>query len=179
MRQANKPTRARRKRCVWCQTLFKPDPRSKGRQKYCSKPECQRKRQRQNERQWRLSNPECLAYQRQQSRQWHRTRPDYSRQRRAQNPEVVEQNRGQSRLRMQRIREQRLFDKSKVILTQLTGGKSDACYLTPRCRWLMVRLTKASPFSKWFRSRDNRPYAKRLSKRSAINRFYEVPDVFD
>ncbi len=47
----------RRKRCKNCKELFEPDVRTKGKQKYCSKKECQNKRQRENEKDWRKRNP--------------------------------------------------------------------------------------------------------------------------
>ena len=47
----------RRKRCRECGELFWPDLRVGGRQKTCSAPECQRKRQKNNTREWRRSNP--------------------------------------------------------------------------------------------------------------------------
>lgn len=86
MRQANKQGRKRRKRCLYCGKLFEPDPRTKGKQKYCSKPVCQAKRQRLNETDWRRRNPECLAEQYELTRIWYKTHPNYSRQRRKNNP---------------------------------------------------------------------------------------------
>lgn len=125
-----KPKRHRQKRCKRCGELFQPNARTKGKQQYCSKPECQATRQRKNEKDWRKRNPDCVEYQYQQTRQWNKTHPDYSRRRRAQNPQLLKHNRNQTRNRMQEIRAKLMFDKSKVILTQLIGGKSDRCYLT-------------------------------------------------
>lgn len=156
MRQDCKILHTRRRRCRWCGGLFTPDPRTKGRQGYCSRDECQTKRQRQNESAWRVKNPDCLDYQREQSRSWHINHSDYSRNRRLKYPRLLKINRDDTRLRMRKIRFQRLFDKSKVILTQLVARQADRCYLTHGYRWLMVRLTKASPLSRLPFMGDNR-----------------------
>jgi hypothetical protein len=170
--------RTRRRRCKSCDGLFDPDPRTKSKQRYCSRSECQTKRQRQNEKDWRVRNPDCLVYQQEQSRQWHRNHPDYSHQRRVNDPEVLEHNRDQSRVRMQKIRGERMFDKSKVILTQLTGGKEDNCYLTHGGKGLYVRLTKASPLSRRGALRDNRHRFKRVANRLPKGRVYDLAEVF-
>ena len=59
--------RARRRRCLNCNELFDPDPRTKGKQRYCSKAECQTVRQMKNEKDWYRRNPDCLA---DQKRKW-------------------------------------------------------------------------------------------------------------
>jgi hypothetical protein len=174
-----KPLRTRRKRCKSCQQLFEPDPRTKGKQQYCSKTECQTQRQRQNEKDWRERNPDCLAYQQEQSRQWHKDRPDYSCQRRSNDPELLVHNRDQTRIRMRKIRGKRMFDKSKVILTELTGGKEDNCYLTQGGKGLYVRLTKASPLSRAGSLRDNRQRFKRVPNRLPKGRLYDLSAILD
>jgi len=174
-----KPIKQRQKRCKSCQELFQPDPRTKGKQRYCSKPECQKKRQRQNEKDWRRHNPECVKYQYQQTRIWNKTHSDYSHQRRAENPQLLRHNREQTRYRMQKIRAKRMFDKSKVILTQLVGGKAYKCYLTRGSRWLHVRLTKASPFSKRGFLGDNRNRCKRVANRLPKGRLYDLSCILE
>ena len=177
MRQAYNQSKRRRKHCLSCGELFEPDPRSKGKQRYCSKEACQSKRQRQNERAWRLNNPECLQEQYERSRIWHSTRPGYSRQRRKANPELLEQNRSQTKLRMRKIRIKALFDKSKSILTQLAGGKADKCYLTQGYKWLLVRLTKASLLSRAGLVCDNLSRFKRVAKHLPQGRLYDLSNV--
>jgi len=172
-----KPKRTRRKKCPSCRELFDPDPRTKGKQRYCSKHECQTKRQRLNENNWRVRNPDCLAYQREQSRQWHRNHPDYNQQRRANEPELLAHNRDQTRVRMCKIRGKRMFDKSKVILTQLVGSKSDKCYLTHGGKGLYVCLTKASPLSRHGALRDNRSRFKRVANRLPRGRLYDLAQM--
>ena len=178
MRQAIKPLHTRRKRCQWCGELFNPDPRTKGRQRYCSKPVCQTKRQRQNESVWRIKNPDCLDYQRKQSHSWHKNRPEYSRKRHLKYPRLLVKNRNDTRIRMRKIRSQKLFDKSKVILTELVAMQADKCYLTHGYRWLMVRLTKASPLSKLICMSDNRVRLKRVVNRLPRGHLYDLSGIF-
>ena len=177
MRQAIKRSRARQRRCQGCGELFSPDPRTKGRQKYCSKPACQTKRQRLNESAWRINNPDCLDYQRGQSRSWHKNRPDYSRKRRLKYPRILIKNRDDTRTRMRKIRSQRMFDKSKVMLTQLTDRQADKCYLTHGYRWLMVRLTKASPLSRVPFIGDNRSRLKRAVNHLPRGSLYDLSGI--
>ncbi len=177
MRQAINRSRIRQRRCRWCGGLFNPDPRTKGRQRYCSKPDCQIKRQRLNESSWRINNPDCLDYQRGQSRSWHKNHPDYSRKRRLKHPRIMVKNRDDTRTRMRKIRSQRMFDKSKVILTQLTDKQSDKCYLTHGYRWLMVRLTKASPLSRLPFIGDNRSRLKRAVNRLPRGSLYDLSGI--
>jgi len=192
MRQANQPLHTsqkavvwlptakatRRRRCQFCGELFDPDPRTKGRQRYCSKDACQTKRQRQNEKAWRLNNPECLQEQYERSRIWYKDHPDYSRQRRLTNPQVLEENRVQTKARMRKIRTKELFDKSKVILTQLAGGKADKYYLTQGYKWLLVRLTKASLLSRAGIVCNTHNRFKRVAKHLPQGRLYELSSVF-
>ena len=173
MRQAH----TRRRRCQACGALFEPDSRTKGKQRYCSGIICQSKRQRLNEKAWRLKNPECLQEQYERSRIWHEARPDYSRQRRIANPQLLQENRIQTKLRMRKKRIKALFDKSKVILTQLITRQADKCYLTHGYRWLMVRLTKASPLSKLPFMGDNRIRLKRASNRLPRGHLYDLSGI--
>lgn len=172
------PTRRRQKRCPVCHNLFQPDPRTKGKQRYCSAKDCQRKRQRQNEKDWRIRNPECVQLQQEQSRQWHKTHPDYSRQRRVNNPNLLKHNREQTLRRMRKLRARKLFDKSKLILTQLTGNKENKCYLTKGLKWLHIRLTKASLLSRGVNIRDNPLKYKRVSNRLPRDELYDLSGIF-
>ena len=174
-----KPKRHRQKRCKYCRELFQPDPRTKGKQRYCSKPKCQIVRQRQNEKDWRRQNPDCVEYQYQQTRQWNKAHPDYSRRRRSGDHQLLTKNCDQTRQRMQRIRAKRAFDKSKVILTQLVGSKSDKCYLTRGGKGLYVCLTKASPLSRRGSLGDNRSRFKRITNRLPRGRLYDLSRALD
>lgn len=173
------PRYTRQKRCLCCGELFEPDPRTKGKQRYCSRSPCQARRQRGNESSWRKRNPDCLSRQYEQSRRWHQARPDYSRGRWTNNPLLLEQNRCQTRLRMKKIRGKALFDKSKVILTQLIGAKADKCYLAHRSRWFLARLAKASPLLRPGSLWDNRKRLRQVDNcMPKGGRFYELSGVF-
>jgi len=162
----------RRKRCPGCRRLFRADPRLKGRQRYCPEWKCQRYRQRANERDWLLRNPEVLEYKRQQTREWWQRHSAYSRKRRRENAGLAEHNRDQTRWRMQKFRAGKRFDKTKSILTQLTRGKADRCYLGRGARWLHLRLTKPSRFSSLQGLWDNAGSLK--SKRLSFERVLDV-----
>jgi hypothetical protein len=49
--------RSRRRRCPFCQTLFRPHPRLGSRQWTCGAPACQQQRHAENCRAWRRRNP--------------------------------------------------------------------------------------------------------------------------
>lgn len=176
--QGTKKIIRKQKRCVYCRALFMPDVRSKGCQRACSKTECQRKRQRANEREWRLRNLDCLSYQHEQSKAWHRRHPYYSRKRREENPELLLRNREQSRQRMRRIRGKKMFDKSKSILKQLVGGKTDKCYLTQGGRGIYVCLTKSSPLTRQGSLSYNRREFKRVANCLPKSKLYNLVKIF-
>ena len=176
MREKSKPSIQRRKRCLNCNELFEPNRRSKGQQRYCSKDECQSARQRFNEKDWRLRNPDCVAYSQEQSREWHKQRPKYSQQRRKAATDLLIKNRDDTRLRMKNMRHKAMFDKSKSILTQVTGNNTDNCYLTRASGWLMVRLTKASPLSRHGSIADNRSQLKRVVNFLPKGKLYDLSE---
>jgi len=181
MRQADKPPRYRRKRCIHCDELFDPDPRTKGNQRYCSANACQARRQRLNEKEWRKNNPDCLADQYKQSREWHKARPKYSKQRRENDPALARRNVEFTRESMRRKREQTMFDKSKSIMAQVVGKKDTYCYLSRGGKWLLARLTKASPFTQRGSLVHNRGQFKRVENRQArlpAGRLYELTGAF-
>jgi hypothetical protein len=76
------------------------------------------------------------------------------------------------------MRNKKLFDKSKSILTQLAGGKGDKCYLARGSRWLFVRLTKASLLSKPAYMSDNRSRFTRVANRLPKGRLYDLSGIF-
>jgi hypothetical protein len=174
MRQANPPSRSRRKRCVHCRELFDPDPRAKDRQRTCSKDECQMVRQRQNEKSWCERNPDCVA---DQKRKWQQKHPGYSRRRRAADPKLEQENRQETRLRMQKVRWQVLFDKSKLILTQLIGDNEDKSCLI-RGQWLFLRLTRASRWTNATFVRHTGQRLKRVANRLPRGQLYDLSGLF-
>ena len=57
----HKRKRKRRRNCLHCSELFLPDPRTRDRQKFCSKPACKRASKAQRQLRW-LSKPENQDY---------------------------------------------------------------------------------------------------------------------
>jgi len=132
-----------------------PDPRSKGSQRYCFKSECQHYRQNKNRDDWYKRNPDCLEHRETLTREWFKKHPRYSRTRRKKYPSLARDNRQKTRNRMKNMRQKRVFDKTKSILTQSIGIKEDKCFLIRGRRWVLACLTKRS------RLRSNRLWGKR------------------
>ena len=174
MRQeANKSQKTRRRRCKCCKDLFDVDRRSSGKQRYCSKLECQTMRQRANEKEWVIRNVESVAI---QKRKWQQKHPGYSRERRKANPQLAEENRQDTAERMQKLRFEAMFDKSKSILTQITGNNNDKCCLM-RGRWLFLRLTRASRWTKKALSRHTGGEIKRIANHLPRSKVYDLTGV--
>jgi hypothetical protein len=178
MEYHNHPRRRRRKHCRCCRELFDPDPRTQGKQQYCSKKFCQIYRQRQSEYRWRINNPDCLAYQQELSKQWHKARPEYSRERRKKDPKIVRRNVELTQARMRRIRREVMFAKSKVILTQLLGSNTDKCYLSKGSGWLIARLPKASLFTRADILKYNPAIISWKANRLPKGRLHDISAVF-
>jgi len=138
----------RKRRCLSCNQPFRSHRHVNDRQRYCSNPSCQKKRQRLNEKVWLLRNPACLVVKRRKTKDWFQAHPGYSNKRRRDNPEICRQNRLWTRLRMRELRRVQLFDKTKSILTQLVQRQGDRCYLTRGFRWLHIRLVNPSQWSR-------------------------------
>lgn len=72
------------RKCPHCHTFFKPHSRSKGRQKYCSHPDCQKARKHLSHKSW-LKRPQnqdyfCGPDNVQRVQQWRAKNPYYSKQ---------------------------------------------------------------------------------------------------
>ncbi len=72
---------ARRYKCLHCKMLFVPDYRNRGRQQYCSTPECQQASKRARQQRW-LSKPENRDHFRgaenvQRVQEWREAHPGY------------------------------------------------------------------------------------------------------
>ena len=72
------------RKCPHCHTFFKPNPRSKGRQKYCSQPDCQKVRKQISHKNW-LKKPANQTYFRgpdnvRRVQQWRANNPYYWKQ---------------------------------------------------------------------------------------------------
>ena len=100
----------RKRRCLSCNQPFRPYRHVNDKQRYCTNPTCQKKRQRLNEKVWLLRNPACLVVKRRKTKDWFQAHPDYSRKRRCDNPEVCQQNRLWTRLRMRELRRVQLVN---------------------------------------------------------------------
>ena len=69
------------RKCLHCHTFFKPNPRSKGRQKYCSTPECQKVSKSASQKKWlqkaQNKNYFCGSENVQRVQQWRSNHPKY------------------------------------------------------------------------------------------------------
>jgi hypothetical protein len=73
----------RRRKCRHCQSLFRPDPRNRRHQRFCSKPDCRRASKAASQRRW-LSKPQNRDYFRgpehlERVRAWRAAHPGYGR----------------------------------------------------------------------------------------------------
>jgi hypothetical protein len=73
--------RRRRRKCRHCRELFRPDPRNRYHQRYCSKPDCRRESKAASQRRW-LEKPANRDYFRGQAhvervRRWRAAHPGY------------------------------------------------------------------------------------------------------
>jgi hypothetical protein len=142
------------KTCGICGEAFAPDVRTRGFQKVCGKPACQRERKRLADERWRAKNP---GYRDQEKmRRWAAGYPDYWRHWRAAHPAYVERNRQRTR---ERVRASRLmFAKQDAIrddpVGYLEGLKAQAMFakqdaMVPRVlEGILMFLTLREGFAK-------------------------------
>jgi hypothetical protein len=93
--------------CPHCQCLFIPSI-YRPQQVVCGQPACQRQRRADYRRKKLATDPVYRQVVRESQKQWWDEHPDYQKQRRQQNPGVVEANRRRQRQRDQKRRLQRL-----------------------------------------------------------------------
>lgn len=86
------------RRCPICGKQFVPRPQVQH-QQICSSAECQRERKRRWQQAKRQTDPAYKAGQRGHAKTWAEQNPNYSRNYRAKNPDYVERNRAQQRIR--------------------------------------------------------------------------------
>jgi len=166
-----KPLPLKPKRCLSCRGLLDPNPRTKGHQRYCSKSDCQSVRQRKNEKDWCQHNPDVVK---QYKSKWLKKHPNYSQQRRDTNPAQVQKNRCDTKIRMQKMRKNAMFDKNKSILSQLIGKNRDN-YCLMRGRWFFLRLTRTSAWTKTLIMRHTSGIRlKRIANRLPKSRLYDL-----
>ena len=78
--------------CLFCNSAFTPNKYS-ARQKICSKPECQKRRQLESMKLWRERNPNYFKYDESKGPDWLNAQRERSRQWRQRNPEKIRQYR--------------------------------------------------------------------------------------
>lgn len=94
-----------RKKCAYCQELFDPYPSQSHRQKACSKPECQKQRRRQTNRDYRGKTRYDADYRREVKKAWRQENGRaYMRQYRKRRTGYVKRNRRQQLRRNERKR---------------------------------------------------------------------------
>jgi hypothetical protein len=95
--------KAGRPRCPYCRREFVPSPYCP-QQRVCSRPDCQRRRRREDHRTRIESDPEYRQICRDSRRKWRARNPDYQRRYRETRPEYAERNRRDQRRRDRRRR---------------------------------------------------------------------------
>ncbi|MGH8522851.1 MAG: hypothetical protein ACREXY_01080 [Gammaproteobacteria bacterium] len=124
-----------RERCVGCGDLFTPR-RNVTHQRFCSDPECQRRRRARWQRAKLKQDPDYRANQAEAQRRWRERHPDYWREYRRSHPEYSARNREQQRQRNRRRSQPApsacspRFAKMEVCAEQ-TAVRSGTYWLTP------------------------------------------------
>jgi hypothetical protein len=117
------------RRCPYCQSSFLPST-YRPQQVVCSQPECQRRRRADYHRKKLATDPEYRQVVRDSQKQWWDEHPHYQKQRRQENPKLVESNRKRQRQRDQRRRLQHLV-RNNVAL-DLKHSASEVWLLGPK-----------------------------------------------
>lgn len=129
-----RPKGTRKRKCRHCGDLFKPDPRSKGRQRYCGKKECRKASHRASSRKYYRKKRKDAAWMAAQSarvRKWRKENPGKAKRK----------NLGKS------------FSKRGVLRDLARGGngtegkvlRDDLDYYTTCIKGLVAHLTDAVP----------------------------------
>ena len=92
------------KRCAYCHSTYRPDPRTARFQKSCSAPACRRKRKQQAQEKFLKENPDYFRGRYGQIKKWLAAHPGYLANYRATHPEHMSKKRLQDRLRRRRIK---------------------------------------------------------------------------
>ena len=129
-----------RKQCISCKKRFTPDPRVGLRQKYCSRKECQTKRQKNNERIW-TENPDNREFLKVKRRKWLKNNPDYLKEWRENNPDSVQRNREFMREYQRRKRNSVMFEKTKEMTLEVVKNKG-VVYASRGNTWLFMSLKR-------------------------------------
>lgn len=119
------------RRCPHCERVFLPSA-YRPQQVVCSQAECQRRRRAEYHRQKLRTDPEYRQVVRDSQKQWWDEHPDYQKQRRQQNPKLVESNRQQQRQRDQKRRVEHLVRNNLAL--NLKQSASEVWLLGPKVR---------------------------------------------
>jgi hypothetical protein len=119
------------RRCRYCQSSFLPSV-YRPQQSVCGRPECQRRRRSDYHRKKLATDPEYRQIVRDSQKQWWDEHPDYQKQRRQQNPKLVESNRQEQRQRDQRRRVEHLVRNNLAL--DLKQSASEVWLLGPKVR---------------------------------------------
>ncbi len=117
------------RRCPYCQSSFLPSI-YRPQQVVCSQPECQRRRRADYHRKKLATDSEYRQVVRDSQKQWWDEHPHYQKQRRQQNPKLVESNRQRQRQRDQRRRLQHLVRNNLAL--DLKHSASEVWLLGPK-----------------------------------------------
>jgi len=97
-----------KERCAHCRRLFRPNPRLKEQQSYCSSKACQRARKSQWQKLKIVSDPDYRDTKRISQQHWQEQHPDYWRRYRMEQPDYCRRNRLLQKERDGRRRERNL-----------------------------------------------------------------------
>lgn len=117
------------RRCLYCQSLFLPS-RYRPQQRVCSRPDCQLRRRGNSRRQKLATDLEYRQVVRDSQKQWWDEHPDYQKERRRANPELVEKNRQKQHVRDQKRRLARLVRNNLVL--DLKHSAAEICLVGPQ-----------------------------------------------
>ncbi len=120
------------RRCPYCHSSFQPSI-YRLQQSVCGRPECQRRRRSDYHRTKLATDPEYFQVVRDSQKQWWDEHPDYQKQHRQRNPQVLENNRQGQQQRDQRRRLRRLLDRNNLAL-DLKRSVSEVWLLGPKVR---------------------------------------------
>ena len=117
------------RRCLYCQSSFLPSGH-RPQQRVCSRPDCQRQRRANSRRQKLATDVEYRQVVRDSQKQWWDEHPNYQKERRKANPELVERNRQKQHIRDQRRHLARLVRNNLVL--DLKHSAAEVCLVVPQ-----------------------------------------------
>jgi len=174
MTELHSSNKIERPRCLCCHKKFTPDVHVGKRQKYCSDKKCQAERQRLNEKNW-VKNADNQKFLKAKQKRWLKKNPDYLKEWREKHPESVRRNQEFMREYQRRKRDDRMFDKTKELTSQISKNKG-VVYTSRGKTWILMHLKR--PLS-WAKDQSMMYASKQLSKiRVPQGRLYDLSNVF-